>query len=77
MPMIEDYGRKSAIPLGCAEACARRSRVPGTHHSDIPRSFSPFPPRRVVTCRGRQAQNRSQKMLPRFFPRPAHLEFAL
>src|SRR5580700_602056 len=28
MTIMRIKGRKSAIPLGCAEACARRSRVP-------------------------------------------------
>ena len=30
----------------------------------LPRSFSPFPPRRVVTCRGRQAQFAHRRCCP-------------
>src|SRR5580700_7491543 len=37
---------------------------PNTSHR-LRRSFSPFPPRRVVTCRGRQAQFAHRRCCPR------------
>src|SRR4029077_18003590 len=63
MTIMRINGRKSAIPLGCAEACAKRSRVP-EHITPTSTIIFAFPARRVVTCRGRQAQFAHRRCCP-------------
>src|SRR5215472_5294611 len=72
MTIMRINGRKSAIPLGCAEACARRSSVP-EHITSTSAIIFAFPAQAGRHLPWPAGSFRSPKMLPRFFPRPAHL----
>lgn len=56
-------GEKVLFRWAAPRLAPRGAESPNTSHR-LPRSFSPFPPRRVVTCRGRQAHFAHRRCCP-------------